>query len=80
MLVVGLFMFYKKGTTLVETLLACNIFVSCFVIILSSYNLSLNHYQDNQQEYKQYIEQQKIKERQLWSGNNLYTMINEVLP
>ena len=80
MLVVGLFMFIKKGTTLVETLLAFNIFVSCVVIILSCYNLALNHYQDNQQEYKQYIEQQKIKERQLWSGNDLYTMINEVLP
>ena len=48
MLVVGLFMFVKKGTTLVETLLAFNIFVSCVVIILSCYNLALNHYQDNQ--------------------------------
>ena len=79
MLVAGRFMFVKSGTTLVETLLACNIFVSCIVIVLSCYNLALNHYQNNQQEYSQYIEQQKIKENQLWRGNDLYTMINEVL-
>lgn len=72
-------MFVKSGTTLVETLLAFNIFVSCIVIVLSCYNLALNHYQNNQQEYSQYIEQQKIKENQLWRGNDLYTMINEVL-
>lgn len=69
----------KRGTTLVETLLAFNIFVTCIVIVLSCYNLALNHYQDNQQEYDQYIEQQKTKENQLWRGNDLYTMINEVL-
>lgn len=79
MLVAGRFMFVKSGTTLVETLLAFNIFVSCIVIVLSCYNLALNHYQNNQQEYSQYIEQQKIKENQLWRGNDLYTMINEVL-
>lgn len=79
MLVAGRFMFVKSGTTLVETLLAFNIFVSCIVIVLSCYNLALNHYQNNQQEYSQYIEQQKIKENQLWRGNDLYTMMNEVL-
>lgn len=74
------FMLNRQGVTLVETLLAFSIFVSCIVVILSCYNVTLSHVYQNEQNYLKYLEKQMDKEGQLWNSSELSESILEVLP
>ena len=79
MLEVGLFMLKNKGMTLIETLLAFSIFVGSGVMIFSSDDSALRHYQSNNQEYYEYLKLQNNKELELWKTNQLDSSIEEVL-
>ncbi len=77
---VGLFMLDRKGTTLIETLLAFSVFVSCVIVLLSCYTTALKHYNASCADYKHYLEIQKEKELSLWQTSDLVGAIKEVLP
>lgn len=73
------FMQNNQGMTLIESLLSFSIFVTVIVLILSIYSQVLNHYQNCNDNYQEYIKLQNEKELNLWQANDLHTSINEVL-
>lgn len=72
-------MLKSRGMTLVESLFAFSIFITIIIIILSNYVSGLKHYQRNNQDYLEYLQQQNDKELNLWQTRDLYSSISEVL-
>ena len=79
MLEVGHFMSNNKGMTLIETLMAFSIFITIIVLVLSCYNSALNHHRHSHEEYLKYLQEQRIKESNLWQSDELQSSISEVL-
>lgn len=80
MLEVGHFMLNNRGITLVETLMAFSIFVTVIVIIISLYTSAVTHHQHINREYQEYLDNQQVKEQELWQTSGLRESLNEVLP
>ena len=72
-------MLKNNGMTLIETLLAFSIFITTVTVVFSSYVKGFKHYEKKNQEYMEYVINQKEKEQNLWQTNDLYSSINEVL-
>ena len=79
MLAVVRFMSKNKGMTLIESLLAFSIFITIIVVIFSCYRTGMRHFQINNDDYQNYLEQQNVKELQLWQTTALDQSIEEVL-
>lgn len=52
-------MLNKQGMTLIETLMAFSIFISIIVLFLSCYNNAINHHYQINQDYTNYLKQQR---------------------
>lgn len=79
MLAVVRFMSKNKGMTLIESLLAFSIFITIIVVIFSCYRTGMRHFQINNDDYQNYLEQQNVKELQLWQTTALDQSIEEAL-
>lgn len=69
----------KKGTSLIETLLAFSLFITCVIMLVSLYTLGYQNMSDLHQQYQYYYQQQKEREENIWQEGNLETQINKVL-
>ncbi len=69
----------NKGATLVETLLAFSIFISCIVLLISFYVLGHKQNTNIFKQYDHYLLSQEKKEKDLWIQEDYHALMNTVL-
>ena len=74
-LVVGAFMFNNKGSTLIESLLAFEIFISVLIVLITSLTTIYNHELRLKENYTKILEKEEV----LLEKEDFIGLIEEVL-
>ena len=69
----------NKGVTLVESLLAFSVFITCVVMILSLFTMTISVNNHNNNEFKSYYQQEMEKEKNIWVSQEFASLIPMVL-
>lgn len=72
-------MLNKKGFTLIETLLAFSIYITCIVVFISIYSFSIHREEKAMKDYDKYINTQIERENNICYDEYLTNTIIKVL-